>query len=39
MTGEDDVDAGEIASDLESYDFGSVSTPTEYFDDDFGELG
>lgn len=38
MTGEEDVDAGEIASDSERYDFGSVSTPMEYFDNDFGEL-
>lgn len=38
MTGEEDIDAGEIASDPESYDFGSVSTPMEYFDNDFGEL-
>lgn len=38
MTGEEDVDAGGIASDSESYDFGSVTTPMEYLDNDFGEL-
>ncbi len=38
MAEDNDVDAGEIAADPESYDFGSVSTPIEYFDDDFGDL-